>query len=51
VVRPRLPCDLPRREAACADLDEQPLGGVEQRLLGLVPSPCRNLSHLTYAFD
>jgi len=36
VVGPGLLGDSPRRDPGCADLDEQPLSGVEKRLLGLV---------------
>ena len=34
-----------------ADLDEQALGGVEERLLGLVSGAYGDLRHTTYAFD
>ena len=36
VVRPGLLGHPPRRDPGCADVDEQPLGRVEERLLGLV---------------
>ena len=51
VVRPGLLGNSPRRDACRADLDEQPLGGVEQRLLGLGSGAIGNLRHSTYAFD
>ena len=34
-----------------ADLDEQPLGGVEERLLGLVSWTHDRLRHMTNTFD
>ena len=51
VVHPGLLGDPPRRDPGCADLDEQPLGGVEERLLGLVSWANRNLRHSTYTCD
>ena len=51
VVRAGLLGDPPRRDSGRADLDEQPLGGVEERLLGLVPWADVRLSHSTNTFD
>ena len=47
VIRSRLFRDPPRRDPARADLDEQPLGGIEQRLLGLVAWAGFSLRHTT----
>jgi hypothetical protein len=43
--------DPPRRDPGRADLDEQPLSGVEERLLGVVSRTNGNLRHLAYTFD
>jgi hypothetical protein len=51
VVRAGLVGHPPRRDSRSADVDEQPLGRVEERLLGLVPWAYDRLRHLTYAFD
>ena len=41
----------PRRDTRRVDLAEQPFGGVEERLLGLVSWAYGWLRHSTYAFD
>jgi hypothetical protein len=51
MVGPRLLGHPPRRDAGGADLDEQALGRVEQRLLGLVAWAIRWFSHSTYTID
>ena len=51
VVRAGLLGDAPRRDPGRAHLDEQPLGGVEQRLLGLVSWTHARVRHTTYTFD
>ena len=51
VIRPGLLGDLAGCDPARADLDEQPLSGVEERLLRLVPGTDRWLRHTHKSFD
>jgi hypothetical protein len=51
VVGPGLVGHPTRGDLCCADVDEQPLGGVEEGLLGLVSAANGDLRHTTYAFD
>ena len=51
VVRPGLLRHPARRDPSCAHLEEQPLRGVEERLLRFVSGANSDLVHLTNTFD